>query len=117
MSFSSPQTVTVDTVANTLHRTQSEPSSSTYVNADGSLTMKVSHQKGKSRTRRMVRIDQRLVVADPLTGLSAYQTIGAYFVIDEPNTGIDDDSVTDLVTGLQAWLTLSNVQAVLASRH
>lgn len=117
MSFSSPQTVTVDTVANTLHRTQSEPSSSTYVNADGSLTMKVSHQKGKSRTRRMVRVDQRLVVADPLTGLSAYQTIGAYFVIDEPNTGIDDKFVTDLVTGLQTWLTLSNVQAVLASRH
>lgn len=117
MSFSSPQAVTVNAVENTLHRTQSEPSSSTYVNADGSLTMKVSHQKGKSRTRRMVRIDQRLIIPDALTGLSAYQTIGAYFVIDEPNTGIEDEIVTDLVTGLQTWLTLANVQAVLASRH
>lgn len=117
MSFTSPITVTIDTVANTLHRTQTEPTSSTYVNADGSLSVKVSHQKGKSRTRRMVRIDQRLVVADPLSGLSNYQTVGTYFVIDEPNAGIDDEVITDLVTGLQTWLTTANVQAVLASRH
>lgn len=115
--LTSPQTVTIDAVASELHKTSTDSTSSVYSKPDGSLTLKISHQKGKARTRRMVRLDQKLVVADVLTGLSNYQTVGAYFVIDEPNNAVADDVISKLVAGLQAWLSAANVSAILASRH
>jgi hypothetical protein len=117
MSLATPQSVTIDAVATDLNRVEEEKNSSLYTSADGTLSLKVSHQNSRSRTRRMVRLDSTVIAADPLTAENAYQKAGVYIVIDEPEYGFSDSDLEDLVDGLTAWLTSANILAVLASRH
>jgi hypothetical protein len=65
----------------------------------------------------MVRLDNTIVAADPLTAENSYQKAGVYLVIDEPQFGFDDSELEDLVDGLKAWLTSANILALCASRH
>lgn len=117
MSFSDPQTVTIDAVAYPMPRVSSEPSKSLYSTAAEDLKMTISHQESKGRTRRMVRLDKRVVAADPLTAVSAYQTVAVYLVIDEPEYGFTDDNIDDIVQGFKTWLATANVNKVLGSEH
>lgn len=117
MSLATPQSVTVDTVASDLHRIEDDKSMSLYSSEDGNLTLKVSHQTSKGRVRRMVRLDQTVVAADPLTAENSYQRAGVYIVIDEPSFGFSDTELEDIVDALTTWLTSANILAVCASRH
>lgn len=117
MSLTTPQAVTINSDATDLNRIQEDKTASKYASADGSLSLTVSHQQGKNRTRRMVRLDQKIVAADPLTAVNSYQTAGVYLVIDEPIVGFSDTELGYLVDALTLWLTGANVAAVLASRH
>lgn len=117
MSLATPQEVTVNAVATDLHRIEDDKTSSLYSSEDGALTLKVSHQASKGRSRRMVRLDNTIVAADPLTAENSYQKAGVYLVIDEPQFGFDDSELEDLVDGLKAWLTSANILALCASRH
>lgn len=117
MSLATPQSVTIDTVATDLHRIEEDKTSSLYQAADGTLALRVSHQQSKNRTRRMVRIDETVVAADPLTAENSYQKAGVYLVIDEPAYGFTNAEIEDIVDGLTTWLTSANILAVLASRH
>lgn len=117
MAFADPQTVTVNTVAQTLNRVKSEGSSSWYETGDGTFKFRISHQFNKTRTRRSVRLDQVEIAADPLTAENTYQQCGVYLVIDEPLYGFSDAEVDYLVQGLIAWLTTANVTDVLESQH
>lgn len=117
MSLATPQSVTINAVATTLHRIEDDKTSSLYQAEDGTLAMRVSHQTSKGRTRRMVRLDQTVVAADPLTAENSYQKAGVYLVIDEPEYGFTDAELKDIVNGLTAWLTSANILAVCASRH
>lgn len=115
--FTSPQTLTVNTVDTSCHRTQSEKTTSLYVSDDGNTSLRISHQETKNRMRRMSRLDRTKIAADPLTGVNTYQKAGIYIVIDEPNFGFNNDEITQLVDALKGWLTADNVSAMLASRH
>lgn len=115
--LTSPQSITINAVANDLHRTIDEKTSSTYQDASSTLQLKVSHQQSKTRIRRMARIDQTKIAADPLTAISQYKTAGVYMVIDEPEFGFTASEIQYLVDGLKTWLTPANVQAMLANRH
>lgn len=117
MSLSTPQTVTIDTVATDLNRISDDKLSSVYKSADGNTTLTVSHQESKNRFRRMARLDRRVIAADPLTSVNAYQTCSVYLVIDEPVTGFTDALLEGYVTVLKTWLSAGNIQAMLASRH
>lgn len=117
MSLATPQSVTINAVATDLHRVSDDKNSSTYKSADDELELIVSHQQSKSRTRRMVRLNQTIIAADPLTAENSYQKAGVYVVIDEPIFGFDDTDLDYLVDGLIGWLTTANIAAVLASRH
>jgi hypothetical protein len=117
MALADPQTVTIDATPQTLNRVLSVGTRSEYVTTDESHTFVVSHQASKNRTRRMVRIDKRVVAADPLTAVSEYKTLGVYLVIDEPEYGFDDEEIDDVVQGLIAWLTTANVTKVLGNQH
>jgi hypothetical protein len=117
MSLSTPQAVTIDTVATDLNRISDDKFASVYKSADGNTTLTVSHQESKNRFRRMVRLDRRIIAADPLTALNAYQTVSVYMVIDEPVTGFTDAAIEGYVGVLKTWLTSANILAVLASRH
>lgn len=118
MALADPQTVTVNAVAQTLNRIKSDGLRSEYSTADEVYKFVVSHQEaGKGRTRRMVRIDKRVVAADPLSSVNEYKTLGSYLVIDEPEYGFTDDDIYDVVAGLLAWLSEANVLKILASQH
>lgn len=115
--LATPQSVTVNTVAISLHRVIDESTASTYKSADGSLQLRVSHQETKTRTRRMARLDQTDIAADPLTAENQYQKAGVYIVIDEPNWGFSDADLGYLVEALKTWLTADHIAAMLSSRH
>ena len=116
MAFSDPQTLTVNTVAKTLNRIKSDGYSSEYATDDEIFKMRISHQESRDRTRRMVRVDQRVVAANPLTSIQEYKTLGAYLVIDEPEFGFSDVEIDYLVQALKGWLLTANVLKVCSSQ-
>lgn len=118
MALADPQTVTIDAVAKTLNRIKSDGLRSEYATDDEVYKFVVSHQEsGKNRTRRMVRIDKRVVAADPITAVNAYKSLGVYVVIDEPEYGFEDTDIYKVLAGLTAWLTQANTLKVLATQH
>jgi len=115
MSFSDPQSITVNAVAQSLVRIKSDGTKSIYRTADESFTFTISHQSSKTRTRRMVRVDQRIVAADPLTAVNEYKTLSFYVVIDEPEYGFTDTQIDYVVQALKTWLSSGNVGKICAS--
>lgn len=113
--FADPQSITVNTVAKTLPRIAVGDLNSKYKGADGEFQLRISHQETSKRVRRMVRIDQVLVAADPLTAVNSYQTAGVYLVIDEPVVGFSDAQLGHLAAALIAWATPANLAKVLAT--
>lgn len=117
MSLATPQSVTINGVATDLHRIEEDKTSSLYQSNDATLALRVSHQTSKGRSRRMVRLDQTVIAADPLSAENSFQKAGVYVVIDEPEYGFTDTQLGYIVDGVKAWLTAANIAAVCASRH
>lgn len=116
MAFSDPQTLTVNTVAKTLNRVKTEGYMSEYATDDEVFKMKISHQESKDRTRRMVRVDQRVVAANPLDSVNEYKSLGVYLVIDEPEFGFTDAEIDYVVQALKTWLSTATVLKVCSSQ-
>jgi len=102
--FADPQIVTVNSVAQSMPRVSSDGKSSIYQKADQTFTLKISHTESGDRSRSMARIDQRAIVADPLTAENDYQVLSFYCVIDRPNYGFSQTQVDQLIAGLKTWL-------------
>jgi len=117
MAFTDPQSITVDATPHSMPRIKSDGYRSEYLEADEGFKMTISHQESKGRTRRMVRVDNRVVAADPLSSENEYKTLGVYLVIDEPEYGFTDDDIDDVVQGLCTWLSSANVAKVCANEH
>lgn len=117
MAFADPQTITVNAVPKTLNRIKSDGFRSEYATDDESFKMTISHQESKNRTRRMVRVDQRVVAADPLTAVNEWKNLGVYVVIDEPEYGFTDTDIDYVAQALKAWLTTANVLKVCSNQH
>lgn len=117
MSLATPQSILIDGAAADHHRVSTLENSSVYQTSDGTRKFTVSHQQTKTRIRRMVRLDRRIIAADPLTAEQQYQTSSVYLVIDEPEVGFSDAQLDNEVDSMVAWLTAANITAVLGSRH
>lgn len=115
--FTDPQSVTIDGVANSLPRVNTQATKSIYKTADGSLQLTLSHQASKGRTRRMMRLDKVVVAADPLSAVNSYQTAAVYLVSDSPDVGFSIDNIDDIVQGFKTWLSTANVSKVLGGEH
>jgi hypothetical protein len=102
--FADPQVVTVNAVAQSMARVLMQGTSAKYQKADGTFTLSISHTVAKDRIRSMARIDQRSVVADPLTSVNDYETLSFYFVIDRPTYGYTQTQLEQLIAGLKTWL-------------
>jgi len=111
--FADPQSVTINAVPVSLPRVLIKDSESTYRAADETVQMRISHQDTKGRKRRMVRLDQTVIAADPLTAENASQKAGIYLVVDEPTFGFTDAQLDFLVDALVAWLTSGNIAKLL----
>jgi len=102
--FSDPQVVTVNAVAQSMPRVSTSGLKTIYQKSDGNWIFTISHTPQKDRIRSMVRIDQRAVVADPLTNVNDYETLSFYVVVDRPNYGFSSTQVDQLITGFKTWL-------------
>lgn len=116
MAFADPQSITVNAIAKSMDRVKSEGFRSEYAMPDQEYKMVISHQVTKGRIRRMVRVDFRKVVADPLTAVNDYQNLGVYFVIDEPEYGFTDTDIDYVVQALKTWASSANVLKVLGNQ-
>lgn len=117
MAFTDPQTITVNTVAKICNRIKSDGYKSEYLTADEEFKLTISHQSSKNRTRRMVRVDQRVVAADPLTAVNEYKSLGVYLVVDEPEYGFSDTEIDYVVQALGTWLSTANVTKLCGNEH
>lgn len=107
MAFADPQSVTINTVANSLPRTASGINAGVFTKDDGNVKLSVSHQYGK-RTRRTLRLDFSKIAADPLISAQSIRySMSAYLVIDTPITGFTVAEAKQIVDGLTAYLTAS----------
>ncbi|DAD52195.1 coat protein [ssRNA phage Gerhypos.2_40] len=103
--FADPQSVTVASVAKSMPRVENDGQKSVYQMADSTFKLTISHQPtAGDRIRSMVRIDQKAIVADPLTAVNDYETLTFYVVVDRPLVGFTSTQVNDLVAGLKTWL-------------
>jgi hypothetical protein len=108
--FSDPQSVTVNSVAQSMPRVSQKDRSSVYMKGDQSYTLTISHlPAAKGHIRSLVRLDQRAVVTNPLDSTNDYDTMSFYVVLDRPIYGFTQAQAEQLVAGFQAWLTSGNV--------
>lgn len=115
--FADPQSVTINAVATPLPRVSVGDRVASYTNGDNTLSLTISHlASSKGRTRRMVRVDNRKVAADPfLSGANREVTMSAYLVIDEPSDdAYSNTEVLNNVKGLIGWSTDANLTKVIA---
>lgn len=101
--FSDPQTLTINAVAKSLARISTSAQSAVYQNADETFKLTISHQKSGTRTRTMVRVDQRAIVTNPLDSTNDYDTLSFYSVFDRPEYGFTNAQIQQLIAGFQAW--------------
>jgi len=105
--------VTVNGVAQSLPRTTSGSNQSEYTTADGLYKLKISSSYGK-RNRRVVRLEQSKVAADPFaSGLNKQYSMSTFLVIDTPPTGYTNTELGYIIQALVAWLSSANVAKVL----
>lgn len=108
MSFADPQTVTINSVAQTLPRISSGVNAGTFSKDDGLVKLSVSHQYGK-RNRRTIRLDHAKIAADPLvSSTSVKYSMSAYLVLDTPITGYTVAEAKQIGDALTAYLTASS---------
>lgn len=111
--YADPQSVTINTVPVSLPRVLVGNQEATYRSADETVQVRISHQNTKGRKRRMVRLDQTVVAADPLTAENFSQKAGIYLVVDEPDFGFTDAQLGYLVTALKDFLSAGAITKLL----
>lgn len=108
MSFTDPQSVTINAVAQTLPRVSSGVNSGVFRKDDANVELTISHSYGK-RTRRQVKLVHRKVAADPLlTGVNTSYSMSCYVVIDHPVVGYTVAEAKQVADALVAYLTASS---------
>jgi hypothetical protein len=120
MALSDPQSVTINSVAQSLPRVSSGINSGIFQKDDTTVRLEVSDQYGK-RTRRLVRLTHSKIAADPLissTNIKYSMSVG--LTIDVPVTGYTVAEAKQIVDALSAWLTASsgaNITKVLGGEN
>jgi len=103
-----PQVVTVNTVAQSMPRlAMPGDTGSTFQKADLTWTLNIRHRTViRDKKRRVVSLallTQRKVVADPLTAVNDYETLGTSLQIDRPEIGFTSTEVDQQWTGFKTW--------------
>jgi hypothetical protein len=120
MALADPQTITIDGVAISFALISTNGNSSLYQSADGAKRLRVSWTKTPGRTRYLMRYEEDAISADPISAVNKKVTASLYFVVDQPDFGIDDARVVKIVTGMKTWLATSSgglVEKVLGNEH
>lgn len=103
-----PQSVTINSVANSLPTIARGINTSSYQKDDGTVKLTIAHNYGK-RTRRSARLDFSKIAADPLVSAQNIKySMSAYLVVDVPVTGFTVTEAKYIVDALTAYLTASS---------
>lgn len=103
-----PQSVTINSVAQSLPAIARGVNTSSYQKDDGTVKLSIAHQYGK-RTRRTARLDFSKIAADPLVSAQNIKySMSAYLVVDLPITGFTVAEAKQIVDALTAYLTASS---------
>jgi hypothetical protein len=106
--FADPQSVTINAVSQSLPAISRGINASTYQKDDTTVKLSISHTYGAKRNRRLVRLDQNKIAADPLISAQNIKyTQGVYLVMDEPITGFSIAERVFLAAALCGWGTAS----------
>jgi hypothetical protein len=109
MAFADPQSVTINSVAQSLPRVSSGSNSGVFQKDDATVKLTVSHSYGKGRARRMLRLDHRKVAADPLlAGVNNQYNGSVHIVTDFPDVGYTIAEAKQIVDALTAYLTATS---------
>ncbi len=101
MALPDPLAITLDG-AKSLPRIIDDGLKSTYVTADSKLTLTVSHQVTSKKKRTVIRIDETIVAADPLSAVQKSMVGSTYIVFDFPLWGFDLTKKLNQITALHA---------------
>lgn len=112
-----PQSVTINSVAVPLPRTQSGANQNTYTSADGNTFMTSKQNVTKDRFRREVRLSQQKIAPDPISALNVQKGVSVYLVIDEPRAGFSDAEIGYLIDALKTWASSANYNKVLGGEY
>jgi len=117
MSFADPQSITVNAVAQSMPRISTSGLKSVYQKADETYKLTVSHDVNAKRIRTMYRIDNKAVVADPLTSANDFENLAMYLVIERPNFGFSETQVSQLWAGFKGALDVAGIITKLYGRE
>jgi hypothetical protein len=107
MAFADPQSVTISGTAISLPRTSFGTNSGGFQSADSLTKLSINHVVG-SRARRVIRLDNSKIAADPLAaGINVKAGMACYLVVDVPSTGYDTTQQKAVIDGFLAYLTAS----------
>jgi hypothetical protein len=108
MAFADPQSVTVNAEAQSLARTSSGNGTGQFCKNDGAYKLDVSHQYGKNRTRRMIKLTSSKITTDPFNDAQNIAvSMSAYVVVDIPTSGFSVAEAKYVVDGLVDYLDAS----------
>jgi hypothetical protein len=108
MAFADPQSVTISGSTISLPRTSNGQNSGGFTSNDGNVKLSVSDSYG-GRTRRVLRLDQTKVAADPfVTGINTSYNMSAYLVVNTPKVGFTVAEAKAVVDALVAYLAASS---------
>lgn len=109
--FADPQTITIDTVAQTLNRTTPTNNGAKYGTSDRTHRLEINHQDGR-RLRHQIKLSKDSLTANPLiAGQNVSQSMSVYVVVDLP-VGYDTAAAKKVVDGFVAYLAASSGSAV-----
>lgn len=112
--FADPQSITVNSVAQTLPAISREQNKSVYRKDTGDYTLSISHQDTKNRSRAAIRVDARKIAANPFdTSKNEEFTCSVYIVVDRPMVGFTNVELKDIALGLTGWASSANLLKVL----
>lgn len=112
--FADPQSVTVNSVAQSLAAISRNDLKSIYRKDDGSYTFAIGHVFGSARNRFNVRLDHTKLVSDPFVSANNIRVSSSvYLVMDMPILGYTNTEIKDMTLGLTGWATSANLLKVL----
>jgi len=112
--FADPQSLTINTVAQSLPAVSRGENASIYRKADGLVSLRLSKQIGK-RQRYLVEAIQTKESTTPFSSISITQSVKVQLIIDIPSVGtaFSDTEVKYVVNALTDWLSASSFSNTL----
>lgn len=108
MALADPQSVTINSVAQSMPRVGISMDAGSFQNADGSYALAINHQIGK-RNRHTIRLTGVKTTADPLVpSQNSVVSMSTYIVVDVPKQGYTAAEAKLVVDGFLVYLAASS---------